>query len=469
MAAKSDKKLYVLDTSPIVNDWEAINSFEDNDLVIPLVVIEELDHLKKSPNPIVASSARRASRLIENYIIDSGVNPKTAFTQGVPKHGGGRLYVDFSKENWDDLRAELDKSNDNRIILVALHWQKKGYKEVVLVSKDVNLRLKARVQGVMAEDYRHDQVVTKIEELYSGVITIPVKEEHVGIFNSFYTETEKKGGIPESELIPVMGTDLLQSLEPNQFCIFSGETKHVLAIYKKEARIFRSVPKPKDLNIKKDKICPRNDRQAMARYALSDPSIELVALSGIAGTGKTLLSLEAAYRQFLKGEYKKIIIYRPTTEYGRELGFTPGDIDEKFRKYTDPIFENMALIVPDEDIRQDGMTYKDSFMDAVDSGRISIQPINFILGSTKHNTYIIAEEVQNLTAEETKALITRAGQGTKVVLNGDLSQINNRYLDPFSNGLARAFHRLKGQDIFACVELLESERSKLAGIAASLM
>ena len=456
---ESHPKVFVLDTSILIHDPKVIENLGDNTIIIPIWAVEELDRAK-TRSDLVGASSREVSRKLDEY------RQKGSLQSGVTTKAGGLLIVDYNGKDWTDLPVGLEHNNDNRMLLVAMAWQNRPHKpEVIILSKDLNLRIKAGACGLTADDYQHDKRINRIEELYSGRVTINLDDDHAEILSSL----PRNKSVSVSVVAKIPGVRL-DELPANIGCKFVYGGKHVLAIYKPQNHVFISVAKPKSTPDKSRGIEPINDEQALAFKLLMDPEIKLVTLVGKAGTGKTLISLLAAYLQTNEDSDDKpnrILVWRPNVEIGKSLGFLPGDIDEKFAPWREPICENMRLIIgPGHE--KDGKKFE-SVAELIRSGALEIQPINYALGATKHNAIILIDEAQNLTPREVAALITRCGEYSKVVITGDPYQIYNPYLDPASNGLTYVVERFRGQDIFGHITMVKSERSKLAELAADIL
>lgn len=456
--SRKDSKVFILDTSILVHDPHVIENLGDNIIVIPIWAIEELDK-GKNGHGFLGASSREVSRKLDQY------REIGALKAGVPTGHGGRLFVDYNGTDWKDLPVGLEHNTDNRILLVAKAWKdKKSGQEVILLTKDVNLRIKANACGILTDDYKHDKRIGRIEELYSGRVTVELTGNGLKIFE----ELPQKQTMPAGLVAEMSGLNL-ETLPANVACTFVSNDRHILSIYNPRNGTFDFVPKPKRSKDKSKTVQPINDEQALAFKLLLDPYIRLVTLVGKAGTGKTLISLLAAWRQLGDDDSKphRILVWRPNVEIGKSLGFLPGNIDEKFAPWREPICENMKLIVgPDQ--YKDGKKL-DVIGEIIRFGKLDIQPINYALGATKHNAIIIVDEAQNLTPREAAALITRCGEHSKVVMTGDPYQIYNPYLDPTSNGLTYVVEKFRGHQIFGHITMLKSERSELAELAADIL
>ncbi|OEU59218.1 MAG: phosphate starvation-inducible protein PhoH [Desulfuromonadales bacterium C00003094] len=437
------KKVYILDTNVFLHDPLAMLRFEDNDVVVPITVIEEIDTFKKEQSEI-GRNARQLSRQLDSF------RQQAHLTEGVSLESGGTLKVVlFTTEAYNMLPPELqtDKA-DNRILAVALQMKAECECPVVFVTKDTNLRIKADAVGLDAQDYESDKV--SIEDLYSGTAEIEIDKNEV---DRFYGQGY---------------LDLPADLLPNQ-CVTlveAGNPSHT-AIGRYQAALERVVPL---VRVPKDGlwgIHPRNREQQFAIDMLLNDDIQLVTLVGKAGTGKTLLAIAAGlYKVSDEGAYSRLLVSRPVFPMGRDLGFLPGDVEEKLAPWMQPIFDNVDLMLGMVD--EQGKR-KRGYRELVDMGLLEIEPLTYIRGRSIPKQYMIVDEAQNLTPHEIKTIITRAGEGTKIVLTGDPYQIDNPYVDSSSNGLTYTVEKIKGQDIAAHVTLTKGERSPLAELAANLL
>ncbi len=437
------KKVYILDTNVFLHDPLAMLRFEENDVVVPITVIEEIDAFKKDQSEI-GRNARQLSRLLDSF------RQQAHLTEGVSLEGGGTLKVVlFTTDAFNRLPPELqtDKA-DNRILAVALQMKAECQCPLVFVTKDTNLRIKADAVGLDAQDYESDKV--SIEELYSGTAEIEVDKSEV---DRFYGQGY---------------VDLAAELLPNQ-CVTlveAGNPSHT-AVGRYQAALERVVPL---IRVPKDGlwgIHPRNREQQFAIDMLLNDDIQLVTLVGKAGTGKTLLAIAAGlHKASDEGAYSRLLVSRPVFPLGRDLGFLPGDVEEKLAPWMQPIFDNVDLMLGMVD--EQGKR-KRGYRELVDMGLLEIEPLTYIRGRSIPRQYMIVDEAQNLTPHEIKTIITRAGEGTKIVLTGDPYQIDNPYVDSSSNGLTYTVEKIKGQDIAAHVTLTKGERSPLAELAANLL
>ncbi len=448
-------KIMVLDTNVAIHDSKCFERFGKNLLVIPIWLMEELDKFK------IALNGRGAAARASNHTLDK-LFDKESPHEGILMDNGGMIITDIRGGDLAGLPAGMIENNDNRIVSVSLLWKKDfPEKKVVLVSKDVNLRTKAKSLEINAEDYRNDKKIESISQLYNGFIQIEVPDS--GILQSIYSE----GKISLDSVVPPGQIELLA----NQCCRLQDTPsgKYVLSIYRKSENILELADKPADYrrksSNKRNEILPRNDEQALSYKLLMDPNINILTLEGKAGTGKTLLALKAAYEQ-LDTLYDRVIVYRMNREIGEKMGFMPGDLDEKFAPWKRPIIDSLKLIVGDTRYVKDGVKLN-SLDDIVNvGGPISIEPINYIRGATLTRTFVICDDSQNLKPEEARALITRAGEGTKIVLTGDVYQIDDNYLDATSCGITAVIEGFKDYEDFGHIILVKGERSKLAEEAA---
>jgi PhoH-like ATPase len=485
-------KIYVLDTSVLIHDYRSPLNFGDNIVIIPFVVLEELDTHKESRRD-TAMPARRAIRVLDE------LREKGNLIKGVATPGGGILIVDGKNYSPTDISIRPTTA-DNIIICTGYKWQqyirqqqplhhqkaKRETKkrdnvvdwitqhfqigEVKIVSKDINLRVKSEACGVATEDYKHDRTIKSENEVYSGIIHIPITPGNFKEFSGMLCDSGPAGTLQED----FDGLVAFPQLIPNQCCVFhTPDGKNVLAIYKRngDAR-FVHVPKP---SIGKGHVgvVARNIEQAFALALLRDPSISLITLAGIAGGGKTLMALLAGVEAVIQGPYSQLLIYRPNTELGEPMGYLPGTLDEKFEPWKQPIIDNLELIsAGGETGPKDGKSDTKSKKWQLDikgllsQKKISIEPVNFIQGRSLHYRFVIVDETQNFRPGDIAKVVTRIGKGAKIVLTGDIQQVVNDYLDASTNGLTHVIEGMKGENLFGHVTFVDSERSELAEIAA---
>jgi len=439
----SSKKVFVLDTNVLLHDPQAIFRFQEHDLVIPIVVIEEIDTFKKDQTEI-GRNARTISRNLD------ALRVKGSLSQGVQLDGGGILTVDISDHPFKNDFAHLNKhSADSMILACAMDLLEKRHENVVLVSKDTNLRIKADAVGLVPEDYNSGRI--EIDELYTGTAKLFIEE---GDFDQLFQEG-----------IPLLDNE---TFFHNQcFTLIDKASDSHTALGRFNAADNRIHPlKVRDAVLWGVK--PRNREQQFALELLLDESIRVVTLLGRAGTGKTLLALAAGLQQIVDDEkYNKLLVSRPVMPMGKDIGFLPGDVGNKLRPYMQPIYDNLDFIVAanTEMRRRSSMTVGQ----LEEGGYLSVEPLTYIRGRSIPNQYIIVDEAQNLTPHEVKTILTRAGDGAKIVLTGDPYQIDNPYVDGNTNGLSYLAEHFKGQDLFGHVILTKGERSKLAELASKLL
>ncbi|GAO28192.1 PhoH family protein [Geofilum rubicundum] len=441
---KSTAKIFILDTNVILHDHKCLDNFEDNDLILPITVLEELDKFKKGSDQI-NFQAREFVRIMDKLAGEQ------LFSEGVPLgKDKGRLFIATGKPFPTVMEESFsDKTPDHRILSIALFIHEK-FKErtVILISKDINLRMKAKSLGLKTEDYENDKV-KNIEILYKGVETFDDFDPEV--IDLLY----KTGAIPRAKF-PMNPADT----PANQYFILRNNNQSVLIWCDHFTDTIRRVEKHTAFGIE-----PRNAEQTFSLNALLNPDIKLVSLSGKAGTGKTLLALAAALQQ--NKMYKQILLARPIVPLSnRDIGFLPGDVKEKIGPYMLPLFDNLSVIK-----NRFGAQSKEINVieDMQKRDELLITPLAYIRGRSLSDAFFIVDEAQNLTPHEVKTIITRAGEGTKIIFTGDVHQIDSPYLDMQSNGLAYLTDKMKGQDIFAHVNLIKGERSYLAELASNLL
>ena len=436
------KKNFVLDTNVLLHDHKCIFNFEENDIFIPIVVLEELDKFKKG-NEEINYNAREFARQLDKY------TDKDFFENGAqlgPDLGRLSIIVNSSLNKRVKEAFREDKP-DHRILSAAIEVaeQHKNMR-TILVTKDINLRMKARALGIETEDYTNDKV--KSDDLFENehrTITGIAPD----IIDAIYSS---KKGIPVEQI----GV----KLRTNECFVLDSGNSSVLARYVTADGIVRKVTKEKNFGIE-----PRNAEQAFAFDLLNDDRVKLLASTGKAGTGKTLLALAGALKQH--GMYKQILLARPIVSLSnKDLGFLPGDEKQKIAPYMQPLFDNLNVIK-----RQFSLESNDyrTLQEMQAGGSLVIEALAYIRGRSLSDTFCIIDEAQNLTPHEIKTIITRAAEGTKMVFTGDVYQIDSPYLDTQSNGLAYMIDRMQGQEIFGHVNLVKGERSKLSELASNLL
>lgn len=437
------KKIFVLDTNVVLYDYTCIYNFEDNNVVIPITLLEEVDKFKRG-NEIINFNAREFSRELDSLIGENMLN------EGVKLSGGGVIVVNTNTRK-DDFLKEIfwEDKPDHRILSVAYNLANElGHDRVHLVTKDINLRMKAKSIGIKAEDYETGKVKS-IDELYKGKnLTEGVRSE---VVDTIY----QNGSIPFNEAFLEMPRPY-----PNECFILRNGMKSILTTYNKENDSFTLVEKVTAYGIK-----PRNAEQTFSLNLLMNPKISLVTLAGKAGTGKTLMALAAALE--VRKNYQQILLARPIIPLGnRDIGYLPGDIKSKLDPYMQPLFDNLSVIK--HQFKEESPEFG-KINDMLKNEKLMITPLAYIRGRSLSKVYFIVDEAQNLTPHEVKTIITRAGEGTKVVFTGDPYQIDTPYLDSRSNGLSVLIDKMKGQDLYGHITMEKGERSDLAELASNLL
>ncbi len=436
------KKTFVLDTNVLLHDYKCIYRFQENDLVIPIVVLEELDRLKRG-NDLINYHAREFTRELDLLSGDHLFNGGIKLGRGL-----GKLSIETGKPFSDEMSESFpEKTPDHRILAITDHVRKRfNRRPVILVSKDINLRMKAKSLGVLAQDYESD----KVADLESMDRAVEMHEDFdERLISRLYEEPD---GVPAAEfkLDP----------KPHQYYILRSSKASVLVHYDPFRDIMERVEKYRIYGIE-----PRNAEQTFSIDALIRPEIQLISLTGKAGTGKTLLALAAALHQ--DNRYKQILLARPIIPLAnRDMGFLPGDVNEKIGPYMQPLFDNLSVI-KNKFRTQSRELSKIEEMERTE--KLIITPLAYIRGRSLSDVFFIVDEAQNLTPHEVKTIITRAGENTKIVFTGDIHQIDSPYLDMKSNGLSYMTDKMKGQDIFAHVNLVKGERSFLSELASNLL
>lgn len=441
MAKKS--KLFVLDTSVLLHDHDAILNFEKHDVAIPITVLEELDKFKIG-NDTKNFSAREVIRFIDRISSSGGLQQWVSLGANL---GQFRVLLNTQPKELNAEKVYGSDKNDHKIINATLAIQEQEpKKEVILVTKDINLRIKAKALGLLSEDYETGKVHTEdLEKSSSSVIE--------GVDSEVIKQLFLKGTLDEDG---ILGNKKVA----NGYYILKNGKSSGLAYFDPTTNLLNRVEKEYTSGIK-----PKNAEQAFAINALMNNNIKLVALQGVAGTGKTLLALAAALEQHKL--FQQIILARPLVPLSnKEIGFLPGDANDKIGPYMEPLWDNLKFIK--SQFGENEKRFK-HIVEMQESGRILITPLAFIRGRSLSNILFIVDEAQNLTPHEVKTIITRAGEGTKIVFTGDVHQIDTPYLDENSNGLAYLIDRLKGQQLFAHVHLEKGERSELANLANDLL
>ena len=438
------KKTFVLDTNVILHDSTCIYHFDEHDIVIPITVIEELDRFKKGKE-ILNCNAREFLRSLDD------LTGQHIFNGGVPiGEGKGKISVHLEASFHEKLKANFNNTQaDHRILNVAYHIaENKGFDQVVLVTKDVNLRMKAKSIGLTAENYRSDHVQNPAE-LYKGRYVV---ENVDGALIDLLYQTPFT--------IPVEALELPATPLANAFLILRNGYKSALGVYDAANEAVQRIENHSCFGIR-----PRNAEQSFALSALLDRNVPLVTMSGKAGTGKTLLALAAALET--KRYFRQIFVARPVVPLSnKDLGYLPGDVNSKLDPYMQPLYDNLSVI--QNQLSSDNARSK-RIKELIEEEKIVITPLSYIRGRSIVKAYFIVDEAQNLTPHEVKTIITRAGEGTKVVFTGDIFQIDHPYLDSNSNGLSFLIEKMKGERLYAHINLEKGERSELSDLATRLL
>jgi PhoH-like ATPase len=462
------RKTFVLDTNVLLHDPQALTRFEDNAVVIPIEVVEEIDRFKRDPSE-KGRNARQISRLLD------GLREKGNLADGVSiDANGGTLQVVFCRsETLAQLPPELKGGNgDNNILAVALEQLRSGLiadqPPVVLVTKDTNLRIKADAVGLTAQDYTTDKV--DIADLYPGVCELTASAAAMDTLKG-------DGGLPLTALPSAQGV----TLQANEgvTLVDQAQPNHTL-LARYDARRQSLLPLQRAGKVRLGKVGARNREQTFALDLLLDPAVQLLTLVGKAGTGKTLLALAAGLHQVADEHlYERLLVTRPVISLGKEIGFLPGSLEEKMGPWMQPIIDNLDFLLggsADDEAPRGGTSrgganrpQRSNWTDLKGMGLLEVEAISYIRGRSIPRQFMVVDEAQNLTPHEVKTIVTRVGEGTKIVFTGDPYQIDNPYVDAESNGLTWLVERFKGQPLAGHVTLIRGERSELAELAANLL
>ncbi|HEX2732735.1 MAG TPA: PhoH family protein [Polyangiaceae bacterium] len=439
------EKTYIVDTNVLVHDPRALFKFEDNELIVPIHVLEEIDHFKRDSTER-GRTAREVARLLDELRENHG-----SLAQGIPINNGGRLRV-YVPSRRPQLSIALDpNSGDHAIIQAAIELRDaQPERQTIFVTMDVNLRVRADALGLKTQVYVNQAV--EPDALEMGIRELDVSVERMEAF-FHHGQLEVEENSPERELLyPNVSVLLRQD---------SNTQKTALARVDTTGRIIRKLHSPREGVMG---IRPRNKEQSFALDLLLDNNVRLVTLVGTAGTGKTLLALAAGLSlSVVDGTYSRLLVSRPVIPLGKDLGYLPGDVQEKMGPWMKPIFDNLEYLLIGSGTRRRGVGDIDAL---VSGGQIEIEPLAYIRGRSLPHQYVIVDEAQNLTPHEVKTVITRCAEGTKIVLTGDPYQIDNPYVDSSTNGLSYVADRLRGEPLAGHIVLRKGERSELANLAA---
>ena len=436
---KDDRKVFILDTSVLLYDKTAIHSFPGNDVVVPLIVLDELDRFKEKPG-VIGESARYVNRFLDELRKDGNL------PEGIEIQGGQTIRVEINHNK--KIPDGLDPSSaDNRIIAVAMSLSRSSNESsrVIVVTKDINFRVKCDALGIMSEDYYKDRVVNSESQIYTGQTSVEVDSDLISSFH-------KDKGVPVESILEFYDGEIY----PNQFIVgksSSGSGSFLGKVFKN-----RVLPITCDLWDMID-VNPRNKEQKFALDLLTREDIPLVTMTGIAGSGKTFLTIMAALSCLNQKKCERIVITRSMQTVGKDIGYLPGTVKEKMDPWISPIADNFRHAFKDT-------TYFELMRE---KGQIEVAPLSFIRGRTFNDAFIIVDESQNSTIHELKTLITRVGEGSKIVLLGDIEQIDTPYIDSLSNGLTIVTEKFKNTDLAGHITLLKGERSKLATLASKII
>lgn len=473
-------KFYVLDTNVLLHDPRAIFRFKENDVIIPIIVIEEVDKFKKDLSEL-GKNARQISRNLDR------LRENGSLSAGVKLPGGGLLRVVLGQETEEVVRGLETNSNDNQLLRTAVGLLRHHPdRPVILVSKDTNVRIKADALGLIAVDYEETKLT--LDELYTGNRELLVPGD---VIERLYNAGEVDAALLTSIAASSSGgsSSGAAGAVGAAGATANGSTSAAIAFNANEYVLLRNQDRPNTtalaryqaarkvaIPVKKHReglwgLQPRNKEQVFAFDLLVDDDIKLVTLVGKAGTGKTLLAIAAGlHKTAEEGRYTRLVVSRPIFPLGRDIGFLPGAIEDKLNPWMKPIFDNVEYLM---DLRRENTSGRKGatrgYEELMDQGLLEIEPLTYIRGRSIPNQYLVIDEAQNLTPHEVKTIITRAGEGTKVVLTGDPYQIDNPYIDATNNGLTYVVERFKQQPIAGHITLVKGERSELAELAANLL
>jgi PhoH-like ATPase len=441
-----ERKIFVLDTNIILHDSSCINQFDEHDIIIPSTVIEELDRFKKGKE-ILNCNAREFARALDALTGDR------IFNGGIPiGPGKGKITVCLDREFHDTLKPNFSPDKpDHHILNAAYHIAcEHSFDRVFLVTKDVNLRMKAKSIGLMAQDYSTDRVQSPAD-IYKG--TRLVENIPAAAIDQLYAKPF------EMDAASVEVTDPLLA---NEYLVMKNGSKSALGVFLPQTRSIRRIESQACYGIR-----PRNAEQCFAMDALTNQDVPLVTITGKAGTGKTLLALAAALEK--RRNYRQIFIARPSVPLSnKDIGFLPGDIQSKLDPYMQPLYDNLSVIESTQNGKNSNGQVR-RVKELLDEEKIVITPLSYIRGRSIVKVFFIVDEAQNLTPHEVKTIITRAGEGTKIVFTGDIYQIDHPYLDGRSNGLSYLIEKMKGQTLYTHINLEKGERSELSELAIGLL
>jgi PhoH-like ATPase len=445
MKKTTTKRIDVLDTNVLLHDYNSIYKFDDHDVVIPITALEELDKFKKG-NEMINFMAREVARELDK------LSKQDLFTKGILLgKDKGHLFIETVKDFSETGKKSFPENIPDHRILAIAEYTKLQHPEalVTLVTKDINLRLKAKALGINSEDYSSDKVVDITKKIDQTIRTYP------NVDNDLIQQLYKT-----KEGVPIEKFSFLESLSAHDYFILKNDNSSILTHYNPITQMMEHVEKHYAYNIE-----PRNAEQTFAMDALLRDEIPLISITGKAGTGKTLLALAAALEQRTK--FDQILLARPIVPLSnKDIGYLPGQIKEKIGPYMEPLFDNLSVIKNRSNVNSKNQQRIDQMLK---DEKLLITPLSYIRGRSLSNVFFIIDEAQNLTPHEIKTIITRAGENTKLVFTGDIEQIDSPYLDLSSNGLSYLTDKMHNQEVFAHINLVKGERSALAELASKLL
>jgi PhoH-like ATPase len=435
-------KNFILDTNVLLHDPRALFAFEDNNVTIPIYVIEEIDQFKRDLSEL-GRNARQVARYLDEF------RAKGKIAEGVPLPGGGKVRVVFSQRDLPKAMAN-GAATDNRILAVALDVRdKEPTVPAIFVTKDTNLRIRADALGLNAEDYDVEKV--EISDVYSGVQEVALSAADVDAFYQTGELAHDGASFAPNEFVLLKDRDNAQHTAMGKFRADRGKVVPLIRVQKEGIWGIR----------------PRNKEQTFALDLLLNDDIKIVTMVGKAGTGKTLMAIAAGLHKTMEeGVYHKLLVSRPIFPLGRDIGYLPGTVEEKLNPWMQPIFDNVEFLM---NLSKADKKAGRSYHELIDLGILAIEPLTYIRGRSIPGQYIIIDEAQNLTPHEVKTIITRVGDGTKIVLTGDPYQIDNPYVDSTNNGLIQVVNKFKTEKLAGHISLSKGERSALAELAANLL
>ncbi|MBQ3690235.1 MAG: PhoH family protein [Bacteroidales bacterium] len=440
----TNKKTFVLDTNVILHDFRSIYNFEENDVVVPITVLEELDKFKKG-NDTINLNAREFMRILDS-LTENSVDIENGISLGGQR---GTLYILSGKPFSENMKLSFSEPIPDHKIIATAEWMKKNYpqRNVIMVSQDINLRMKSRALGIEAQDYKTGKV-ENAERLFQGIRLIENTQD------DFVSKLYHEGSISLED------SGLNADFTPNEYFMVGNEKTNAMCFFDAQSnKIFKVVKQ------RSSGIMPRNAEQSFVMDALLRPEISLITVTGKAGTGKTLLALAAALEQ--DKQFMQIFLSRPIVPLGnKDLGYLPGNEKQKINPYMQPLFDNLNVIKTTLGINSKKSVAIDQMLK---EEKLLVSPLAYIRGRSLNNSFFIVDEAQNLTPHEVKTIITRAGEGTKMVFTGDVEQIDSPFLDLRSNGLSYLADKMKGQDFFTHINLVHGERSRMADIAGKIL